>query len=96
MLVLGNVAATRDWGYAPDFVAGTRLALRAEQPQDVVVATGVAHSVEEFLHEAFRAAGLQDPARWVRNDPALHRPARPGDGPNSSCCPPTSRLPGHW
>ena len=48
-LTLGNLAATRDWGWAPDYVAAMVLAARAEVPRDYVVATGESHSVEEFV-----------------------------------------------
>jgi len=55
---LGNLAAKRDWGYAPDFVEVMWLMLQQEKPDDFVVATGESHSVREFVQEAFACAGL--------------------------------------
>ncbi len=55
---LGNLAAKRDWGYAPEFVEGMWRMLQQESPEDLVLATGETHSVEEFCAEAFRAAEL--------------------------------------
>ena len=73
-LTLGNLAATRDWGWAPDFVEAMVLAARADVPRDYVVATGESHSVEEFVAAAFRCAGITDWAPHVEVDPALFRP----------------------
>jgi GDPmannose 4,6-dehydratase len=73
-LTLGNLAATRDWGWAPDFVAAMVLAARAEVPRDYVVATGEGHSVEEFVAAAFRCVGIDDWSPYVEVDPALLRP----------------------
>ena len=55
---LGNLAAKRDWGYAPDYVRAMWLMLQANEPDDYVVATGEAHSVEEFCIAAFGAADM--------------------------------------
>lgn len=55
---LGNLAAKRDWGYAPDFIEATWLMLQHEEPDDFVVATGESHSVREFVREAFTYAGF--------------------------------------
>ncbi len=57
-LFLGNLAARRDWGYAPEFVEGMWLMLQQEEPDDFVLATGEAHSVEEFCGLAFERAGM--------------------------------------
>jgi GDPmannose 4,6-dehydratase len=73
-LTLGNLAATRDWGWAPDFVDAMVLAARAEVPRDYVVATGESHSVEEFVAAAFRCVGIDDWSSYVEVDPALFRP----------------------
>lgn len=73
-LVLGNLDARRDWGWAPDYVDALVRAARHEHAADYVVATGVAHSVREFVEAAFRAAGLDDWERYVRVDPAFVRP----------------------
>jgi GDPmannose 4,6-dehydratase len=73
-LALGNLDARRDRGYAPDYVEAMWRMLQASTPEDFVVATGVSHSVRDFLEIAFAHAGLhwQD---FVRVDPALFRPA---------------------
>ncbi|MDH6181698.1 GDPmannose 4,6-dehydratase [Microbacteriaceae bacterium SG_E_30_P1] len=59
-LELGNLAARRDWGWAPDYADALRRAARAETPDDYVIATGVAHSVEEFVAAAFSRVGIDD------------------------------------
>ncbi|QIK75270.1 GDP-mannose 4,6-dehydratase [Nocardioides piscis] len=74
-LVLGNLSARRDWGWAPDYVEAMLLAARADEPQDFVIATGVAHSVRDFVAAAFRHAGIEDWEGLVRSDPGLTRPA---------------------
>jgi GDPmannose 4,6-dehydratase len=58
-LYLGNLEARRDWGYAPDYVEAMWLMLQAAEPEDFVIATGVAHSVREFVEAAFEHAGLE-------------------------------------
>jgi GDPmannose 4,6-dehydratase len=57
---LGNLAARRDWGWAPDYVDALHRAAIADEPDDFVVATGVAHSVEDFVRVAFERAGIDD------------------------------------
>ncbi len=74
-ITLGNLDARRDWGYAPDYVDFMWRTLQHSRPDDFVGATGTAHSVREFAEAAFRAAGIRDWERYVRTDPALHRPA---------------------
>jgi len=59
-LELGNTAARRDWGWAPDYVDALHRAATAEDPGDVIVATGVSHSVEDFVRVAFERAGVDD------------------------------------
>lgn len=71
-LVLGDLDARRDWGYAGDFVRAMWLMLQHDEPGDYVVATGVTHSVEELVACAFDAVGL-DWRAHVRSDPALRR-----------------------
>jgi len=73
-VTLGNLAAARDWGWAPDFVDAMVRAARAEVPRDYVVATGESHSVEEFAAAAFRCVGIDDWSSYVEVDPALIRP----------------------
>jgi GDPmannose 4,6-dehydratase len=74
-LVLGNLDARRDWGWAPDYVDALMRAARAASPADYVVATGVAHSVRDFVESAFAHAGISDWETLVSSDPALLRPA---------------------
>ncbi len=73
-LRLGNLEAKRDWGYARDYMEGAWRMLQADEPEDYVLATGEAHSVREFLDEAFGYAGLEW-SEYVRIDPRYFRPA---------------------
>jgi GDPmannose 4,6-dehydratase len=57
-LALGNLSIYRDWGWAPDYVEAMWRMLQCDQPDDFVVASGVAHSLEEFVATAFREVGL--------------------------------------
>ena len=59
-LELGDVEVARDWGWAPDYVRGMQLMLRADVPHDYVLATGISHRLSFFLDKAFRAAGIPD------------------------------------
>jgi GDPmannose 4,6-dehydratase len=76
-LRLGNLEAKRDWGYAPDFVQAMWLMLRQKTPKDYVIGTGEAHTVREFVEEAFGYLGL-DWKKYVKTDKALLRPAEVG------------------
>jgi GDPmannose 4,6-dehydratase len=71
-LVLGNLRARRDWGYAPDYVDAMWRMLQQDEPGDYVIATGEAHSVEELVAAAFERLGL-DWREHVRVDDALVR-----------------------
>ncbi len=73
-LVMGNLDARRDWGFAGDYVRAMHLMLQQPEPDDFVIGTGEIHSVREFVDLAFARAGL-DPERYVRIDPTLVRPA---------------------
>ena len=57
-LVLGNLDAKRDWGFAGDYVEAMWRMLQADSPDDFVVATGKVHSVKEFCDAAFKSVGL--------------------------------------
>jgi len=57
VLYLGNLAAKRDWGYAPEYVEGMWRILQADKPDDYVLATGETHSVREFIEESFNILG---------------------------------------
>jgi GDPmannose 4,6-dehydratase len=73
-LVLGDLAIRRDWGWAPEYVEAMWAMLQQEKPEDLVIATGVAHSLEEFVSATFTALGLN----WrdhVRTDASLFRPS---------------------
>jgi GDPmannose 4,6-dehydratase len=76
-LSLGNLDARRDWGWAPDYVDAMVRAARADTARDYVVATGVGHSVREFVGAAFAHAGINDWEDLVVVDPAFARPADP-------------------
>jgi GDPmannose 4,6-dehydratase len=71
-LVLGDLDAQRDWGYAPDFVEAMWLMLQQDDPGDYVIATGETHSVGELVELAFSHAGL-DWRSYVRVDESLMR-----------------------
>jgi GDPmannose 4,6-dehydratase len=91
VLELGNLEASRDWGYAGDYVWGMYQMLQQPEPGDYVLATGRTHTVREFVDAAAGAAGFR--LRWegegeqaqaidleseqviVRVNPALYRPA---------------------
>ncbi len=73
-LYLGNLDAKRDWGYAKEYVEAMWLMLQQDEPDDYVIATGEAHSVGQFLEEAFSYAGL-DWRKHVEIDPKYYRPA---------------------
>ena len=73
-LLLGDLEATRDWGYAGDYVRAMHLMLKQDQPGDYVVASGESHSVGELVQCAFARVGL-DWQQHVRVDPGLQRGA---------------------
>lgn len=72
-LVLGNMEAKRDWGYAPEYVEAMWLMLQQEKPMQLIVATGQAHSVREFVERAFDIVDL-DWHDYVRTDKRFMRP----------------------
>ena len=74
-LALGSLDPHRDWGFAGDYVEAMWLMLQRDEPDDFVVATGETHSVREFVELAFRAAGIEDWQRYVRQDERFMRPA---------------------
>ncbi len=73
-LLLGNLDARRDWGYAAEYVEAMWRMLQQDQPDDYVIATGQTHSVREFVEIAFERAGL-DWQQHVEIDPKFFRPA---------------------
>jgi GDPmannose 4,6-dehydratase len=74
-LVLGNLDAKRDWGYAGDYVKAMWMMLQHDQPDDYVVATGETHSIEDLVDRAFAEVGIDDWRPYVRQDPKFFRPA---------------------
>ena len=73
-LRMGSLDAKRDWGYAPEYVDAMWRMLQQESPGDYVLATGKAHSVQEFLEAAFKAVQL-DWHNHYEPDPRFMRPA---------------------
>jgi len=73
-LKLGNMAIRRDWGWAPEYADAMWRMLQQDKPEDIVIATGESHSLEEFVDLAFRTVGLN----WrehVEVDESLFRPS---------------------
>jgi GDPmannose 4,6-dehydratase len=73
-LVLGNLDARRDWGFAGDYVKAMHLMLQQPEADDYLVATGTSHSVGEYCEVAFGHVGL-DWRDYVRTDARFQRPA---------------------
>ena len=74
-IVLGNLEAKRDWGYAGDYVEAMWMMLQQPKPDDFVIATGKTNSIEQLLEVAFTAAGVKDWREYVRQDQRFFRPA---------------------
>lgn len=72
-LTVGNTAVQRDWGYVPEYVKVMWKMLNVQDPDDYVVCSGEAHSLQEFIEKVFIALKL-DPAKLVKTDEALFRP----------------------
>jgi GDPmannose 4,6-dehydratase len=73
-LLMGNLDAQRDWGFAGDYVTAMWLMLQQPEADDYVLATGQTHSVRELVEAAFSAGGLNW-RDYVEIDPKLIRPA---------------------
>jgi GDPmannose 4,6-dehydratase len=73
-LVMGNLDAKRDWGFAGDYVRAMWLMLQQEEPDDYIVAMGETHSVREFLELTFSMLGM-DYRDFVEFDPKYTRPS---------------------
>jgi GDPmannose 4,6-dehydratase len=73
-LVMGNIEAQRDWGFAGDYVRAIWMMLQQDHPEDFVIATGRTHKVSDFLTLAFGAVDL-DWQRYVVQDARFYRPA---------------------
>jgi GDPmannose 4,6-dehydratase len=74
-ILLGNLDAKRDWGYAPDYIEVMWLMLQQDTPDDYVIATGDTRSIREFLDEAFKCVGIKDWEPYIKIDPKFIRPA---------------------
>lgn len=74
-LVLGNLDARRDWGYAPEYVEAMWLMLQQKEPDEYVIATGKTHSVKELVELAFEYAGLGSWENYIKVDKRYVRPA---------------------
>jgi GDPmannose 4,6-dehydratase len=72
-LHLGNIDIQRDWGWAPDYVDAMWRMLQQEKPEDFVIATGITHSLKEYIEMVFASLKL-DWRKYVISDPALLRP----------------------
>jgi GDPmannose 4,6-dehydratase len=73
-LMLGNLEAKRDWGFAGDYVKAMWLMLQQNKPDDYVIATNETHSVKEFVELAFDYVGLNW-KNYVKIDKTFYRPA---------------------
>lgn len=74
-LVMGNLDASRDWGYAGDYVEAMWLMLQQPEADDYVISTAETHTIRELLDVAFARVGIDDWSGYVRQDPAFIRPA---------------------
>jgi GDPmannose 4,6-dehydratase len=74
-LVMGNLEARRDWGFAGDYVEAMWRMLQQDRADDYVVATGETHSIRELLDVAFARVGIDDWSPYVKQDPRFMRPA---------------------
>ncbi len=72
-LHLGNIDIQRDWGWAPDYVYAMWLMLQQDIPNDFVIATGITHSLQEYIQMVFGYLEL-DWREYVISDPSLLRP----------------------
>ncbi len=73
-LVLGNLDARRDWGFAGDYVAAMWRILQQDKPDDYVIGTGASHSVRDFVQAAFARVNIDDWERYVDVDTRFFRP----------------------
>ncbi|MCL4153061.1 UNVERIFIED_CONTAM: hypothetical protein GTU68_037395 [Idotea baltica] len=74
-LLLGNLDAKRDWGFAGDYVKAMWLMLQQEQPEDYVIATNETHTVRDCVEVAFAHVGITDWEKYVGIDERYMRPA---------------------
>ena len=74
-LMLGNLDAERDWGYAGDYVEAMWLMLQQDEPDNYVISTGLTHSVKDFCREAFKVIGIDDFEKYIGQDERYMRPS---------------------
>ena len=74
-IILGNLDAKRDWGFAGDYVKAMWLMLQQPKAQDFVIATGENHSVREFVEEAFKVINIANWRKYVKTSKQHMRPA---------------------
>ena len=72
-LVLGNLNAKRDWGYAPEYMEAVHMILQQDKPEDFVISTGETHKVQDFVKLAFELVGLNW-KKHVKIDKRFMRP----------------------
>lgn len=72
-LILGNLKAKRDWGFAGEYMTAVHKMMQQDKPNDFVISTGESHSVSEFAKEAFDIVGL-DWKKYVKSDKKFFRP----------------------
>lgn len=65
-LLIGNIYAKRDWGYAPEYIYGMYLMLNHDKPDDYVLATNETHTVKEFIDKTFEYLGM--PLKWEEDN----------------------------
>ena len=74
-IVMGNLDASRDWGFAGDYVEAMWLMLQQPEADDYVISTAETHTIRELLDVAFARVGIDDWTPYVRQDEAFMRPA---------------------
>ena len=91
-LHLGNLSVKRDWGLASEYAEAMWKMLQQDKPDDYILSTGVARSLEEFVDIAFKCLNL-DWRKYLVNDPSLYRPS---DAPMSHGDPSKAQLQLGW
>jgi GDPmannose 4,6-dehydratase len=72
-LVLGNVAASRDWGHAKDYVQAMWLMLQQDKPDNYVCATGISNTIQQLVDYTFKTLGL-DASKYIKTSEKFKRP----------------------
>jgi GDPmannose 4,6-dehydratase len=74
-IIMGNIDAKRDWGFAGDYVRGMWLMLQQKTAEEYVLATGQTRSIRKLLDSAFKEIGISDWAPYIKQDKRFMRPA---------------------